>query len=117
MNMVWNFTIYTIYWIIFDSPVSIICHFTYISDDVFGIEELTIYKGKLGDNNYACAGDVLDGYLYDLLMNLLEEKGITNEFAYKLSDLSTVYEHSSYVQLLESLSKFTSAKWMTLWIE
>lgn len=80
------------------------------ADDVFGIEELTIYKGELSDSNYSCAGDVLDGYLYDLLMNILEEKGITNEFANKLSDLSTAYEHTSYVQLLETLSKFTSTK-------
>lgn len=62
------------------------------------------------EKNYAVAGDVLDGYLYDLLMNLLEEKGISNEFAGKLSDLSTSYEHSAYIGLLESLSKFTSGK-------
>lgn len=43
-------------------------------------------------------------------MNLLEEKGVTNEFVYKLSDLSTAYEHKSYVELLEGLSKFTSGK-------
>lgn len=49
-------------------------------------------------------------YLYDLLMNLLEEKGVSNEFAEKLSDLSTAYEHSSYIGLLEGLSKFTTGK-------
>lgn len=40
-------------------------------------------------------------------MNLLEEKGITNEFAEKIADFSTVYEHSAYVGLLEGLSRFT----------
>lgn len=82
---------------------------------------------------YAVAGDVLDTvsrlnlfncnlinaiyfiihlfqYLYDLLMNYLEEKGITNEFADKLVGLSTSYEHASYISLLESLSKFASGK-------
>lgn len=49
-------------------------------------------------------------YLYDLLMNYLEEKGISNEFADKLIDLSTAYEHTAYVSLLEGLSKFTSGK-------
>lgn len=76
-------------------------------NDVFGIDEITLYDGEWVEKNYAVAGDVLDGYLYDLLMNLLEEKGISNEFVEKLSDLSTVYEHSTYIGLLEGLSKFT----------
>lgn len=75
-------------------------------NDVFGIDELTIYEGEHSEKVYAVAGDVLDGYLYDLLMNFLEEKGCSNEFAEKLSDFSTAYEHSSYIALLESLSKF-----------
>lgn len=77
-------------------------------DDVFGIDEICIYEGEWNDKVYAVAGDVLDGYLYDLLMNLLEEKGVSNEFAEKLSDFSTAYEHASYIGFLESLSKFTT---------
>ncbi|XP_035439867.1 complement component 1 Q subcomponent-binding protein, mitochondrial isoform X1 [Spodoptera frugiperda] len=79
-------------------------------NDVFGIDEVTIYKGEWNDKVYAVAGDVLDGYLYDLLMNLLEEKGISNEFVNKLSDFSTAYEHSAYIKLLESVSQFTIGK-------
>jgi complement component 1 Q subcomponent-binding protein, mitochondrial len=96
---------------------------------VFGIDEVTLYGGEWNDKKYAVAGDVLDGvsleqvfvkikfyilfpfqYLYDLLMNLLEEKGISNDFAEKLSELSTSYEHSAYIALLESISKFTVGK-------
>ena len=47
-------------------------------------------------------------YLYDLLMNYLEEKGISNDFAEKLVELSTSYEHTAYIGLLEGLSKFTA---------
>lgn len=79
-------------------------------NDVFGIDEITLYKGEWNDKVYAVAGDVLDGYLYDLLMNLLEEKGISNEFVQKLSDFSTAYEHTAYINLLESISKFTIGK-------
>ncbi|KAM3957126.1 complement C1q binding protein P32 [Aphomia sociella] len=79
-------------------------------NDVFGIDEVTIYKGEWNDKVYAVAGDVLDGYLYDLLMNLLEEKGISNDFVQKLSDFSTAYEHSAYINLLETISKFTIGK-------
>jgi complement component 1 Q subcomponent-binding protein len=75
-------------------------------NDVFGIDEITIFEGEWSEKVYAVAGDVLDGYLYDLLMNYLEEKGISNEFAEKLSDLSTSYEQHQYINLLESLSKF-----------
>lgn len=68
---------------------------------------MTIFSGEHSEKSYAVAGDVLDGYLYDLLMNLLEEKGISNDFVEKLSELSTNYEHSMYVSFLESVSKFT----------
>jgi len=75
-------------------------------NDVFGIDEICIYDGEHSEKVYAVAGDVLDGYLYDLLMNFLEEKGVSNDFAEKLSDFSTSYEHTSYISLLEKLSKF-----------
>lgn len=79
-------------------------------NDIFGIDEITLYEGEHNDKVYSVAGEILDGYLYDLLMNYLEEKGISNEFADKLTDLSTCYEHTAYVSLLEGLSKFTSGK-------
>ncbi|GBP85398.1 Complement component 1 Q subcomponent-binding protein, mitochondrial [Eumeta japonica] len=79
-------------------------------NDIFGIDEVTLYKGEWNDKVYAVAGDVLDGYLYDLLMNLLEEKGVSNEFVQKLSDFSTAYEHSAYINLLEGISKFNTEK-------
>ncbi|VVD01123.1 complement component 1 Q subcomponent-binding protein, mitochondrial [Leptidea sinapis] len=79
-------------------------------NDIFGIDEITLYQGEWSEKVYAVAGDVLDGYLYDLLMNVLEEKGVSNEFVQKLSDFSTAYEHSAYINLLEGISKFTIGK-------
>uniref|UniRef100_A0A336M6W5 CSON013048 protein n=1 Tax=Culicoides sonorensis TaxID=179676 RepID=A0A336M6W5_CULSO len=79
-------------------------------NDIFSIDEITLYEGEYNDKVYAVAGDVLDGYLYDLLMNLLEEKGISNDFVEKLSEFSTAYEHAAYISLLEGLSKFTAKK-------
>lgn len=79
-------------------------------NDVFGIDEITVYEGEWNNTVYAVAGDVLDGYLYDLLMNYLEEKGISNEFVEKLSDFSTAYEHSAYTSLLEGISRFAIEK-------
>ncbi|XP_017883086.1 complement component 1 Q subcomponent-binding protein, mitochondrial [Ceratina calcarata] len=79
-------------------------------NDIFGIDEITLYTGEHSDKVYAVAGEIIDGYLYDLLMNYLEEKGVSNEFAEKLVELSTNYEHTAYVSLLEGLSNFTAGK-------
>ncbi|XP_071581326.1 complement component 1 Q subcomponent-binding protein, mitochondrial-like isoform X1 [Temnothorax nylanderi] len=79
-------------------------------NDIFGIDEVSLYEGEHSDKVYSVAGEIIDGYLYDLLMNYIEEKGISNEFAEKLIDLSACYEHTAYVSLLEGLSKFTSGK-------
>lgn len=43
-------------------------------------------------------------------MNFLEEKGVSNEFAEKMSDFASAYEHAKYVELLEAISKFTVEK-------
>ncbi|KAJ6628237.1 Complement component 1 Q subcomponent-binding protein, mitochondrial [Pseudolycoriella hygida] len=71
--------------------------------DLFGIDEVTTFEGEWTEKNYAVAGNLLDGYFYDLLMSLLEEKGVSNDFVAKLSQLSTNYEHSRYIELLEKL--------------
>ncbi|ODN04924.1 Complement component 1 Q subcomponent-binding protein, mitochondrial [Orchesella cincta] len=78
--------------------------------DIFAIDEVCIYEGDWKDTDYAVAGDILDGYLYDLFMNLLEERGITNELVEKFSDLCTDYEHSLYVDLLVKMQKFIGNK-------
>ena len=55
-------------------------------------------------------------YMYDLLMNLLEEKGMSNAFAEKLSDVATDYEHDLYVKFLENMKLFVNSKW-SVWIK
>lgn len=48
--------------------------------------------------------------MYDLLMNYLEERGITDEFAEKLCQTCSAYEHSLYITLLEQLQTFVKRK-------
>jgi len=36
------------------------CPIYYFTEDVFHIDEVTIYKNKYSDNKYALAGDTLD---------------------------------------------------------
>jgi len=78
--------------------------------DIFLIDEIALYEGELQDESYAVAGDILDGYLYDLFMNMLEDRGINNEFVEKLSDFATDYEHQLYVNLLKKLQDFIEQK-------
>jgi len=76
-------------------------------DDVFAIDEVTMYDGEdHSDKCYAVAGDILDGYLYDLFMDMMEERGVSNEFVGKLSDWCTAHEHSQYINLLQEIEKF-----------
>nr|CAG4637236.1 EOG090X0APE [Ceriodaphnia reticulata]SVE73105.1 EOG090X0APE [Ceriodaphnia reticulata] len=79
-------------------------------NDIFTIDELAVYEGNHNDQTYAVAGDILDGYMYDLLMNLLEERGVSNEFAEKLSDLATKRENDLFINLLEKLQSFVQGK-------
>jgi len=77
------------------------------ADDLFAIEEVTMFDGeKVSDNNYAVAGDILDGYLYDLFMGMLEERGIDNAFVDQLSTWCSAHEHSQYINLLSEIEKF-----------
>lgn len=65
-----------------------------------------MFEGEWKEKRYAVAGDILDGYLYDLFMNMLDERGINADFANKISDYCSSYEHSQYIGLLENLQKF-----------
>jgi len=78
--------------------------------DFFYIDDVTVYEGELSEETYTVAADILDEYMYDLLMNLLEEKGMSNAFAEKLSDVATDYEHDLYVKFLENMELFVNSK-------
>jgi len=76
-------------------------------DDIFAIDEVTMFDGEdWNDKKYAVAGDIIDGYLYDLFMNMLEDRGVDNAFAEKLSEYCSAQEHRQYLNLLEGIEKF-----------
>jgi len=76
-------------------------------DDLFAIEEVTMFDGdKISDKNYAVAGDILDGYLYDLFMSMLDERGIDKQFADNLSQWCSAHEHAQYINLLQQIESF-----------
>jgi len=79
-------------------------------EDEFQINEFSLFEGEFKENSYAVSGDVMDGSMYDLMMDLLHERGVNQEFARSLIQYTTVYEHTQYVGLLVKLKDFFSKK-------
>ena len=67
---------------------------------------MCLFKGEWSEKKYAVAGDILDGYLYDLFMNMLDQRGVNKAFADTLSDYCSSYEQGQYIGMLEGLQDF-----------
>jgi hypothetical protein len=76
------------------------------------IQELALLNTsqEWSDDVYILSGGIMDGNLYGLMMNYLEDRGIDGEFLIQLVDFSTSYEHKKYVGLLEDLKVFVESK-------
>ncbi|KAM8720194.1 hypothetical protein ACLKA7_006268 [Drosophila subpalustris] len=79
----------------------------YQENDVFEIQDLSLYNHGWNDSCFTVDASLIDDDLQDMILETLEEKGITQEFAKKLSDFATAREHALYIEFLENLSKFT----------
>ena len=66
--------------------------------------------GDWDEDLYVGDAAIVDGQMYDLLMNLLDSRGIGNEFVDNLVDYATYYEHSRFVDLLVGVKTFLSDK-------
>lgn len=66
--------------------------------------------GDWDENLYVGDAGIVDGQMYDLLMNFLDSRGIGNEFVDNLVDYATYYEHSRFVDLLSGIKSFLAAK-------
>lgn len=78
--------------------------------DSFGISEVSVYNSEWAEAEYAVSGEVMDEKLYDMLLNYLEERGISEEFVEKMSSLCSDHEHAQYVGLLERMESFMNRK-------
>jgi len=81
-------------------------------EDLIEIQDFALLEKsqEWTDDVYSLSGGLMDGNLYDLLLKLLEERGIDGELVHQLIEFSTAYEHKKYVSLLEQLQAFASAK-------
>ncbi|XP_070571827.1 complement component 1 Q subcomponent-binding protein, mitochondrial-like [Ptychodera flava] len=78
-------------------------------EDLFLIDEVVIHEGDTNEKTYIMGSEVMDGELYDMMMNMLDERGINNNFAEKLSDFASSMEHSLYISFLEKLKSIASS--------
>lgn len=75
-------------------------------EDQFEIQEVAFHKGEWKDTTYAVQAATMDAELFDLLMDLLDERGINDEFISQLVDYCTAYENQQYITFLQSLKGF-----------
>ncbi|GAB1597835.1 complement component 1 Q subcomponent-binding protein, mitochondrial-like [Argonauta hians] len=78
--------------------------------DQFQIDEVTLHEGEWHEKMYSLGAETMDGNLYDLLMDMLDERGINDEFINQLMDFCTVYEHKRYLLFLNGIKKFVDKK-------
>lgn len=79
--------------------------------DLFSIDEVSLRKdGVTEENYYGISQTVIDVDMYDLLMEMLTERGIDDNFVQDISHYSTIYDQNMYVSLLEGIQKFITAK-------
>lgn len=79
------------------------------SEDIFEIDGITVLdkpENEIDETVYMGDASLIDGQLYDILMDYLDERGIGKEFASHLIDYCTAYEHERYIKLLEDLKNF-----------
>ncbi|UYV71987.1 hypothetical protein LAZ67_9001480 [Cordylochernes scorpioides] len=70
------------------------------------ILDVSHYNKEMKDSTYLVSGDIMDQGLYELLINMLSERGIDADFINRLSDYCTSYEHMLYIKMLENIRHY-----------
>ena len=80
-----------------------------LQEENFRIESVQAYRAERGldlSTIYEAEAENMDSNLHDMLLDILGEKGIDNEFVDGLIDLSTAVEHRLYVDHLKAMEEF-----------
>lgn len=78
--------------------------------DMFNITEVALHTGEIKDSDYYMSAENMDATMYDLFMDMLDERGIGSTFISELIAFSTSYEHIQYVKFLEKLNEVMKEK-------
>ncbi|XP_063396716.1 complement component 1 Q subcomponent-binding protein, mitochondrial-like [Mytilus trossulus] len=82
------------------------------NDDAFCITSVSMTgpQGEGEDNSYSVVAETMDETMYEMLMDMLHDRGIDDKFIGDLADYSTGYEQSKYIELLVDLKSFLDEK-------
>jgi len=75
-------------------------------EDQFEIQEVAFHNGEWKDSTFAVSAATMDAELFDLLMDMLDERGVNDEFINNLVDYCTAYENKQYINFLKGLKAF-----------
>ncbi|XP_065216631.1 uncharacterized protein LOC135842883 isoform X3 [Planococcus citri] len=75
---------------------------------MFIIQNYAFNEGSLNENNYQCCGvgNVRDAAMYNIMKNLLREKGICDEFLSEVIFHSKIHETDNHRFFIKNLKKF-----------
>lgn len=76
-------------------------------EDLFEIQEIAFLKGEWSNDTFSIPATTVDAELYDLLMDMLDERGVNDEFISQLVELCTAYEQTQYLAFLNKLKTFS----------
>ncbi|KAH9525507.1 Complement component 1 Q subcomponent-binding protein, mitochondrial [Bulinus truncatus] len=75
-------------------------------DDQFEITDVAIHDGEWKDTTFTVSASTMDAELFDLMMDMLDERGINDEFITQMVDFCTAYENHQYIGFLQKLKAF-----------
>ncbi|XP_005093692.1 conserved regulator of innate immunity protein 3 [Aplysia californica] len=75
-------------------------------EDQFEIQEVALHSGEWKDTTFSVSAATMDAELFDLLMDMLDERGVNDEFISQLVEYCTAYENKQYIGFLKGLKTF-----------
>lgn len=76
--------------------------------DQFSIVDVRMDDAE--DKFFSLSSSVMDADMYELLMDMLDERGLDDDFMNNLIDFSTTYEHDLYIKFLKDMKDFVASK-------
>lgn len=61
-----------------------------------------------------CSGEIMDGEMYEKLMDMLDECKIDNDFVNELIEFSIGYEYGEYIKFFIKFKFFVDEKWIVV---
>ncbi|XP_052223805.1 complement component 1 Q subcomponent-binding protein, mitochondrial-like isoform X2 [Dreissena polymorpha] len=81
--------------------------------DQFDIVEMRVDQpsdGVTKENFYSHSTSFMEGELYDMLMDMLDERGIDNKFINNLVNFASAHQHQLYITFLNKVHSFVKEK-------